>query len=212
MRTNYTVIDQNTWARKETFEHYLKNVPCTYSLTTQLDITPIRRRRLKLYPAMLWCLTAVVNRHPAFRMALNERHELLLYDAMEPCYTVFHKETETFSNLWTPFCEDFAAFCRRYEDDVARYGKVEKFFAKPDLPPNCFTVSMIPWTSFDGFNLNVANFRYLIPIFTMGRFAEQKGRVLLPIAVQVHHAVCDGWHLSRFLEDLQSEVEALGLA
>ena len=36
--------------------------------------------------------------------------------------------------------------------------------AKPNMPENAFTVSMIPWTSFDGFNLNVKSFDYLIPI------------------------------------------------
>lgn len=32
-------IDRDTWARKEYFEHYFSNVPCTYSMTVKLDIT-----------------------------------------------------------------------------------------------------------------------------------------------------------------------------
>lgn len=28
-------------------------------------------------------------------------------------------------------------------------------FGKPDVPDNCFTMSMIPWVSFEGFNLNL---------------------------------------------------------
>lgn len=31
----YKVIDRNNWQRKEYFEHYLKEVPCTYSITTK---------------------------------------------------------------------------------------------------------------------------------------------------------------------------------
>lgn len=44
----YRVIDRNNWQRKEYFEHYLKKVPCTYSITTKLDITAIKKQRLKL--------------------------------------------------------------------------------------------------------------------------------------------------------------------
>lgn len=205
----YTVIDRSTWNRREYFEHYLSTVPCTYSMTVKLDITNIRQKGLKLYPTMLYILTTAVNRHEQFRMCLNDREELLLYAAMVPCYTVFHKETETFSNIWTSYSEDYAAFCRRYEEDCARYGNVEGFTAKPNVPENSFPVSMIPWASFEGFNLNIADSRYLLPIFTIGKFFNENGRFYLPLAVQVHHAVCDGFHVCRFLDDVQTQISAL---
>lgn len=67
---------------------------------------------------------------------------------------------------------------------------------------------MIPWTTFEGFNLNLRHgYDYLLPIFTMGRFFEQDGRVLLPLAVQVNHAVCDGFHVCRFINELQSALD-----
>ena len=76
--------------------------------------------------------------------------------------------------------------------------------AKPGTPANTFPVSMIPWTSFDGFNLNLQKgYDYLLPIFTLGKFEEEDGICRIPLAVQVHHAVCDGFHLSRFLNELQ---------
>lgn len=99
----YTIIDRAAWPRRTYFEHYLSAVPCTYSLTVKLDITNLRQKGRKLYPAMLYLLTSTVNRHDAFRMTLRETGELVRYDAMEPCYTVFHRETETFSNLWTAY-------------------------------------------------------------------------------------------------------------
>ena len=48
--------------------------------------------------------------------------------------------------------------------------------------------------------------KYLLPIFTVGKFYEQSNRILLPLAVQVHHAVCDGFHTSRFINELQELV------
>ena len=67
---------------------------------------------------------------------------------------------------------------------------------------------MIPWTSFEGFNLNLQKgYDYLLPVFTMGKFYEENGRRFLPSSVQVHHAVCDGFHLCRFLRELQDLIE-----
>ena len=37
----FELIQMDCWARKEHFEHYLSEVPCTYSMTTKLEITPI---------------------------------------------------------------------------------------------------------------------------------------------------------------------------
>ena len=142
-------------------------------------------------------------------MALNTRDELILYADMEPCYTVFHKETETFSNIWTSYSDDYETFCHRYEEDMIRFGDTNHFMAKPNLPENSFTVSMIPWTTFDSFNINVSNFKYLIPIFTIGKFVKENERFYLPLAVQVHHAVCDGFHVCCFINDLQSRIDAM---
>ena len=206
---SFTKIDWETWARKEYFEHYFTGVPCTYSTTFRLDVTRLRRRGDRFYPAMLYMISTVVNRHQEFRMACNAEGEVGFYDQVHPCYTIFHRDTETFSNLWTEYTSDYAAFCLAYEQDMAAYGDRQGMMAKPNPPENTFPVSMIPWASFEGFHLNLKEgYDYLPPIFTMGRFYEQDGKILLPLAVQVHHAVCDGFHLCRFVNELQQLLDS----
>ncbi len=68
---------------------------------------------------------------------------------------------------------------------------------------DCYNVSMIPWETFDGFNLNLPQGNdYLLPIFTIGKYHYEKGKYLLPLAIQVHHSVCDGFHICRFVNEL----------
>ena len=43
----------------------------------------------------------------------------------------------------------------------------------------------------------------------MGKYYEEGGGIWLPLAVQVHHAVCDGFHVCRFINDLQAKLDAL---
>lgn len=200
----FTKINRETWSRKEYFDHYFDQVPCTYSAVFKLDITKLRRSGKKLYPAMLYHISTVVNRHRKFRMACREG-EVGFYDLVHPCYTIFHKETETFSSLWTAYTPDCEAFCAAYERDLKRWGDQMGLLSRPDTPENTFPVSMLPWASFEGFHLNLQKgYDYLPPIFTMGRFYEENGKVLMPLAVQVHHAVCDGFHLCRLVNELQN--------
>lgn len=79
-------------------------------MTIKLDITRIKKENRKLYPAMLYYITTVVNRHEEFRTALNKNGEPGFYSEMFPSYTVFHKDTETFSELWTEYDLDYDTF------------------------------------------------------------------------------------------------------
>ena len=39
---------------------------------------------------------------------------------------------------------------------------------------------------------------------TLGRYRKENGRTLLPLAMQVHHGVTDGFHVGRFFNRLQA--------
>ena len=43
----------------------------------------------------------------------------------------------------------------------------------------------------------------MLPIITFGKYFEQTGRVLLPVSLQLHHAVCGGYHTGLFVGELQ---------
>ncbi len=198
-------IDLQSWNRKEYFEHYFSKVPCTYSMTVKLDITAIKKTNRKVYPSMLYALTTVVNQHEEFRMDIDQNGRLGFYSEMIPSYTVWNQETQLFTNLWTAYHSDIEKFCKAYEMDIAQYAKRQGLTAKPNVPKNTFPISMVPWTTFEGFHLHLQKgYEYLLPIFTMGKYFQEQEKVWMPLAIQVHHAVCDGFHVGRFLEELQA--------
>lgn len=209
-------IDVSTWARREYFEHYLNRITCTYSITLNLDLTillkELKKRDFKLYPTMIYLLSAVVNKHEEFRTALDDHGNVGVFDLVHPSYTIFQKDSETFTNIWTEYNPSFSEFYKAYLLDIQNYEKVKSFLAKPNMPSNCFTISSIPWVSFTGFNLNLPKITdYLLPIFTTGKYFEQDGKIWLPIAIQAHHAVCDGFHTARLINELQEAMNTLFL-
>ena len=72
MSAGFRLIELETWPRREHYEAYFKNTPCTWSMTVQLDVTGLVKQGAKLYPALLYACGKVANRHEEFRMSLDE--------------------------------------------------------------------------------------------------------------------------------------------
>lgn len=212
----FKLIEVSKWSRKEYFDHYLNQVTCTYSMTLNLDLTDlikeIRRAGIKLYPTMIYLLSRIVNKHEEFRTAIDSNGQVGVFDLLHPSYTIFQKDSETFTNIWTEYSPSFSEFYEGYLLDIKSYGEIKSFIAKPNMPENVINISSIPWVSFTGFNLNLPKVTdYLLPIFTTGKYFEQNGKTWLPVAIQVHHAVCDGFHIARFVNELQEAMNVLKL-
>lgn len=204
----FNLINKEKWDRKSYFEHYLNIVRCTYNMTINIDVTDLlsetRQKHIKLYPTMIYMISKIVNNHSEFRTSYDKNGNLGYWDIINPSYTVFHKENETFSCLWTEYNGNFERFYSSYIEDIKCYGNEMQFNPKINEPVNLFSISCIPWASFTGFNLNIyTDGTYLLPIFTIGKYFEQDKKILLPVSVQVHHAVCDGYHTSRLFNEIQ---------
>ncbi|MFF5995068.1 type A chloramphenicol O-acetyltransferase [Lysinibacillus sp. KU-BSD001] len=209
----FNVIDIDHWDRKAYFEHFLNNTRCTFSVTANIDITQLleklRKKDIKLYPTFIYMVTRIVNAHKEFRTCFDEEGRLGYWDEMTPNFTIFHKDDKTFSNIWSEYSVDFTSFYKNYQEDMKLYSNVKNMNPKKHEPKNTFPISCIPWISFTGFNLNIFNDgTYLLPIITSGKFFEQGDKILFPISLQVHHAVCDGYHASEFLNELQQLVDS----
>ncbi|GAA1059896.1 CatA-like O-acetyltransferase [Agromyces bracchium] len=208
-------IDLDTWTRRETFEYYREQVPCTYAITVEIDVTELvaalRRTGRKTYPAQIWAIATVVNRNREFRMALTDAGAPATWPVVHPAFTVFNPGRETFAVVWTPYEADFAAFHDRASAVLADAASADTMFPHGELPPDVFDVSSVPWTSFTGFSLQIdGGTRHLLPIFTIGRYVERAGRTLMPLAVQVHHASADGFHAARLVEEIRGLVAEPG--
>lgn len=136
-------------------------------------------------------------------MSTNEENRLGYWDVIDPMYTVLNRDTETFSAVWTKYDKCFHRFYRACLDDTAQYAS-GVLFPQNNLPSNVFNISSVPWLDFTSFNLNVfSGDNYLLPIFTIGKYKKENDKTLMPLAIQCHHAVCDGFHVGRFIDALR---------
>lgn len=207
----FNKIDLEKYERKEHYLHYINNVPCFYSMTTNIDITNLKKyikeKKYKFYPTIIYAITRIANNHKEFRMSLDNNNNLGYFTDVNPSYTIFHNDDNTFSNIWTEYNSNFIEFYKNFEEDMKKFGNIKGFITKKCENNNLINISAIPWTSFTGFNLNLPKAeKYLLPIFTIGKYFAKDNKIFLPLSVQVHHSVCDGFHTSRFINELQELV------
>ena len=209
----FTPIDIRTWSRREQFYYFSKMAPTGYSLTVKLDITKMKEvldsAGMRFFPAYLWLVTKTLNRQQEFRIAEKDG-QVGFYDHLTPLYATFHEDDHTFSLMWTAYSEDFRTFHDGYLRNQEQFGKNHGILAQAGVlpPPNAYTVSCVPWISFDHFAVHsYENKPYYFPSVEAGRFTEENGRLMLPLSITCHHATTDGWHVSRFLKELQDNMD-----
>ena len=49
---------------------------------------------------------------------------------------------------------------------------------------------------------------YFFPSIEAGRFINENGKIMMPLSITCHHAATEGYHVSRFLDALQTEADA----
>lgn len=119
---------------------------------------------------------------------------------MPPMLHRVPKNAGVFSTVPVRYNRDFKTFCIDYTDGGLSCGGA----AQLSEMKNIFNVSCIPWISFTGFNLNLQKgYRYLLTIFTVGKYSRERRKVLCPQALQIHQAACDGCHAPEFICKLQ---------
>lgn len=205
-------IDRETWERSIYFDYYYNQVKCKYNLNANIDITALigfkNTRQLKFFPTMLYAVMLAVNRNREFRMGFDETGELGYWDEVVASYTLFHEETKTFTDIWSEYSEDFPTFYQTVVNDMDRYRNVTGTIkARPGQPKNFCPVSNLPWLSFSGFAQDTyTENQLLFPLIKFGKYFDRDGKVLIPLSVFVSHAVADGYHTCKLINDIQELV------
>lgn len=180
------------------------------SLTVDIDVTHlldyVHKNGLRFYPAMIWAVSKVANSHDEFKYGWKD-DVLVKWDYIFPSYANFNKSDETFTKYSTEYRENLEEFHSLYIDDREKY-KDARGLQKS--VPNAFDVSCLPWVNYRHFDVHVFDEgKFIAPIVTWGKYEQKDGRFIMPLSVNIHHAVCDGFHLSRFFNEVQQLIDSL---
>lgn len=208
MQAVFNPVDLETWVRKPYFDYYYQTIKCKYNINSNIDIShlveEIKAKGLKFYPSFLYVITKAVSQNEEFRMSFDEYGTLGTWSHILPSYTIFHEDDKTFSDVWSEYHDKFSDFYQTVQSDIETYKDVKGIKAKQGRPANFCPVSALPWLSFTGFNQDTyAESLLLFPIIRFGKYFTENGKTLIPLSIFVNHAIADGYHTCKLVNDIQ---------
>lgn len=200
-------LNTDTWARREAYEHFRHFDQPQFNLCVRLDAAALKAatkaRGASFALACHHIALGLVNRHPAFRLRL-EGGRVLAYPTVHGSTTVARAD-DSFGFAFLEHRPDFAGFAQAARAAMDAAARREP---DPPPPPGEFTLAYfttLPWLHFTG--LTHARRRGVdesVPRFAFGRLLADGPRLWLPLSVEVHHALMDGVHVGRWVQDFEA--------
>lgn len=222
---NYHMIDMESYIRRDHFEHFLTMEDPFVELTVQLDITEwfqaVKEQDQPFFLSFLYQVGRTANSVRELRQRIRDRG-ILEYETCGCSYTVALEDgTYRYANVGTdlPFPEFVAAAQQKQ-----RQAMEEEHLVEEGDPESYFYISCLPWCSYSGIRLPAPERCFSVPSVTWGKYyREQKlsmkngrlqadERVMIPVTLQVNHALVDGVHMSRFFSGLEENLKAFAAA
>lgn len=199
-------IDVSTWARRDLFEFFRGFDKPYFNICTNVDITRLlellhERRGLSPTLAYHYFALRVANEIENFRYRLRDG-KVIVYEVINGGTTVL-QPNESFTFAYFDYTDDFDQFMREAQVSVDMIKKSGGPF-EPRAADDAIHFTSLPWVSFTSFS-HARNWKTedSIPKIAFGKYIKEPGRVLLPISVEVHHALVDGVHVGRFINRLE---------
>lgn len=199
-------IDIETWARKDLFEFFIGFDKPYFNLCTSVDITKLieclrERPGTSVTLAYHYFALLVANEIEPFRYRLRQG-KVLVHDVIHGGTTVL-QPNESFTFAYFDFDRDFKKFIAAAQRSVDIVKKGESPF-DPRAADDAIHFTALPWVAFTSFS-HARNWKTedSVPKIAFGKFVKEADRVLLPISVEVHHALVDGVHVGRFINRLE---------
>ena len=207
-------LDVTNWPRRDVFEFFRGFDKPYFNLCARLDVTRLLallrgRPDVSVSLAYHYFALRVANEIEPFRYRLKEG-KVLVYDVIHGGTTVL-LPNETFTLAYFNYDEDFGKFIGEAQRAVKQLQSGDGAF-KPSERDDMIHFTVLPWVSFTSFS-HARNWKRedSVPKIAFGKFTRENDGFLLPISVEVHHALMDGLHVGRYLarlEEALSEPEA----
>jgi chloramphenicol O-acetyltransferase type A len=200
-------LDLENWSRRELFEFFRGYEQPYFNVCTRLDVTRLLalvrgRPGVSVSLAYHYFALRAANEVEPFRYRLRGER-VLVHEVVHGGTTVL-LPNESFVFAYFDYNEDFSQFvaAARRAVDAVRVG--DGRLRPRDGEDDMIHCTTLPWVSFTSFaHARRHDPADSVPKLAFGKFAEEGGRVLLPISVEVHHALMDGLHVGRYLTRLE---------
>lgn len=199
-------LDVGSWSRREHFELFRQFASPFFSVSVDVDATAAwemcrQAGSPSFYVVTLFHSLRAATDTEAFRMRIRG-DRVWVYDSVRASATIL-RDDETFGFGIFPPAASLEEFNRHAIAEVAAAKRVAPLVLPRAGEDDLVYHSSLPWMRFTAFTNALNGGKDSVPRVVFGKCVEQNGRRLMPVAVEVHHALVDGLDVARYLERFQ---------
>lgn len=205
------IVDLDNWKRKDHY-HFFKGLDYPhFSISANLDITRfynyIKGNDLPFFISFLYAATKAANLVPEFRYRIRG-NQIVEHEMVHPSFTAMTSK-RVFSFCTVNYLEDY----QQFKANTSRAIEAAKTQVSLEDEPgrdDLLYISCIPWISFTSIahpiHMNPVD---SIPRITWGKYFEEGEIIKMPLSVQGHHALIDGYHVGQYFNEVQGMIDAI---
>lgn len=207
-------IDIDSWKRKEHFNFFYRMDYPQYNVCMNIDITNFlrftREHNLSFYYAMIYAVMDVANQSENFRYRIRDG-KVVLHNCLHPSFTDNSTVSgdDLFKFVTVDMCDnlfDFVEQTKAISKRQTEYLPMDKVIGRDDF----IFITCVPWISFTHLSHTITiNRNDSVPKISWGKYFSEGDKVLMPFSVQVHHALADGYHVGKYVNDLQKYLDSV---
>lgn len=205
------IINIESWNRKEHFEFFSRMASPYFGITTEVDCTiaydNAKENGNSFFAHYLHKSMIAVNSAEELRLRIVD-NKVALFEKINAGATVGRADG-TFGFIFVNFSDDFETFNKELQNEIQTVlNSTGLRLNDDDIKKDLIRHSTIPWTSFTGL-LHPTNFDRTesVPKITFGKFSIREGKKYLPVSIEAHHGLVDGFHLAKYLSEFQRQLD-----
>ncbi|OWP79356.1 CatA-like O-acetyltransferase [Flavobacterium oreochromis] len=203
-------IDLANWKRKEHFEFFSKMTSPIFGIVTEVDCNECYKNSKKngksFFAMYLHKSMIAVNSVNELKYRIIE-DEIIEFEKIHAGITI-GRDDETFGFGFVNFSQDFETFNIELQNEILAVKSCSGLrLNDDDIKKDLIRHSTVPWNSFSGL-LHPTNFyqKESVPKITFGKFTIREGKKMLPISIEAHHGLVDGFHIAKYLNEFQNQL------
>jgi chloramphenicol O-acetyltransferase type A len=199
-------LDLATWHRRELFDFFIGYKNPYFNVCARVDVTNLvslvhERADLRISLAVHYFALRIANEIEPFRYRLKEG-KVFIYDVVHGGTTVL-LPNESFSYAYYDYDRNFDRFVSGMGAAVDELRKGSGHL-KPTMRDDVIYHTTLPWISFTSFaHARTPGRGESIPRIVFGKFTKDSDHLMMPISIEVHHALMDGLHVGRYLTRIE---------
>jgi chloramphenicol O-acetyltransferase type A len=199
-------LDLDGWKRRQHFEFFKGFDNPFFNICVNLDVTNLlgltrSDASVSFFIAYHFLSMRAANEVEPFRYRLRDEG-VLVHDRIH-AGTTFLLADETFTFVYFDYAEEFEVFQKSAREMIEKAKSGKSRLDEREDRDDLIHHSVLPWVSFNSIS-HARNWGRpdSIPKIAFGKYRADNERVLMPISVEVHHALMDGLHVGRYFEKL----------